>query len=286
MNIANSMSLRARINNFAKSKGVPPQFAIQSFFAERFLARIEKSPYAGNLALKGGLLMGAILGIEQRTTMDIDATVIGIRVDEAKIVEIIETVAATDMGDGVVFSRDDSQPSAITKDDDYGGYSMGLVAKFGTIRLSMSVDVTFGDTITPKAESRCFRSMLDGAASMRLLAYTVETLMAEKLQTILKRGVATTRPRDFYDLHMLCERGEYSKTILSEAVKATFTSRQSIEYFNVRKSIVAMISKSEFQRQQWSRYQRKNPYAAGVSFENVIDSLREILAQITWQSEI
>ena len=277
------MSLRARINNFAKAKGVSPQLALQSFFAERFLARIEKSSYVGNIALKGGTLLSAILGIEQRTTMDIDATIVGLRVDEAKIVEIVETIAATDAGDGVVFVRDKSLPLAITKDDEYGGYTIGLVAEFGTIRLPMGIDVTFGDTITPKAEPRDFMSILDGAVSIRLLAYTVETLMAEKLQTILKRGVATTRPRDFYDLYMLHARGDYSKATLSTAVKATFSNRHSEEYFNVRKEIVEMLSKSEFQRQQWLRYQKKTSYASEISFDDVIDALNKILCQVKWK---
>lgn len=280
------MSLRARINNFAKAKGVSPQLALQSFFAERFLARIEKSPYVGNIAVKGGTLLSAILGIEQRTTMDIDATVVGIQVDEAKIVEIVETIAATDTGDGIVFVRDKSLPLAITKDDEYGGYTIGLVAEFGTIRLPMGVDVTFGDTITPKAELRDFRSILDGTVSIRLLAYNIETLMAEKLQTILKRGVATTRPRDFYDLYMLHSRGGYSKRMLSRAVKATFTNRQSEEYFNARKKIVEMLSESGFQRQQWLRYQKKTPYASELSFDDVMDSLNKILSQVKWQPTI
>lgn len=283
MNIGNSMSLRARINNFAKAKGVSPQLALQSFFAERFLARIEKSSYVGNIALKGGTLLSAILGIEQRTTMDIDATIVGLNVDEAKIVEIVETIAAIDAGDGVVFVRDKSLPLAITKDDEYGGYTIGLVAEFGTIRLPMGIDVTFGDTITPKAEPRDFRSILDGAVSIRLLAYTVETLMAEKLQTILKRGVATTRPRDFYDLYMLHARGDYSKATLSTAVKATFSNRHSEEYFNARKEIVEMLSKSEFQRQQWLRYQKKTSYASEISFDDVIDALNKILCQVKWK---
>ena len=283
MNIGNSMSLRARINNFAKAKGVSPQLALQSFFAERFLARIEKSSYVGNIALKGGTLLSAILGIEQRTTMDIDATIVGLHVDEAKIVEIVETIAAIDAGDGVVFVRDKSLPLAITKDDEYGGYTIGLVAEFGTIRLPMGIDVTFGDTITPKAEPRDFRSILDGAVSIRLLAYTVETLMAEKLQTILKRGVATTRPRDFYDLYLLHTRGDYSKATLSTAVKATFSNRHSEEYFNARKEIVEMLSKSEFQRQQWLRYQKKTSYASEISFDDVIDALNKILCQVKWK---
>lgn len=181
MKAGNSMSLRARINNLAKTKGISPQLALQSFFAERFLARIEKSRYSKNLALKGGTLMSVLFGLEQRTTMDIDATVVGMRADETKI--------------------------------------------------------------------------------------------AEKLQTILKRGVGTTRPRDFYDLHMICKRGNYDRQILSNAVLATFENRASMEILANWREVVEAIKGSDFQRQQWERYKKKVSYAANIAFDEVISSL-------------
>ena len=209
MNRAGSMSLRARINNYAKRAGVSSQLALQGFFIERFLARIEKSTYAGNLVIKGGTLMCEILGLPQRTTMDVDATVVGLRVDEQTVVRIVESIASVDVGDGVSFSRDSTLQTPIAKDDEYGGWSIGLVAEFGTIRLPIGIDVTYGDAITPAPATREFSGVLDDKLRIKLLAYTVETLMAEKVQSILKRGVATTRPRDFYDLHMLvhCNSG-------------------------------------------------------------------------------
>ena len=280
MSNAKSMSLRARINNFSKKHGISPQLALQSFFAERFLARIAQSPYAGNLAIKGGALMSAILGIELRTTMDVDATIIGIRADEARIIEIVETIAAIDIGDGIVFTRDESIPTAITKDDEYGGYTIGLVARFGTIRLPIGVDVTFGDAITPKAESRDFRSLLDDAVSIRLKAYPVETLMAEKLQTILKRGVSMTRPRDFYDLYMLHARKEYDADVLSQAVKNTFTNRNSNESLLNCRTTMNAFKASDFQRDQWGRYTLKMPFAKGIAFDDVIASLEDIIAAL------
>ena len=280
MNNAKSMSLRARINNFSKRHGVSPQLALQSFFAERFLARIAQSPYAGNLAIKGGTLMSAILGIEQRTTMDVDATIIGIRADEAKIVEIVETIAAIDVGDGIAFTRDESIPTAIVKDDEYGGYTIGLVASFGTIRLPIGVDVTFGDAITPAAESRDFKSLLDDAVSIRLMAYPIETLMAEKLQTILKRGVSTTRPRDFYDLYMLHNRREYDTNVLAQAVKNTFTNRDSKDSLASWRTTINAVKTSAFQRDQWRRYTLKMPFAKDIAFDDVLVSLEEVLSAL------
>ncbi len=277
MNESGSMSLRARINNFAKEKGIAPQLALQSFFAERFLARLEKSPYANNVVVKGGTLVSAILGVAQRTTLDLDTTVVGMHVDERAAVAIVEAIAATDAGDGIVFSRDGSAPSGIVKDDGYGGWTIGLVASFGSIRLPIGVDVTFGDVITPCAAERTFGSILDGSVSIRVLAYTVETLMAEKLQTVLKRGVATTRPRDFYDLHMLRLRGEFDLETLATAVRETFANRNSAEYLEKGRKTLSSISESEFQRRQWLRYQKKAPYAAAVSFDDAMASLAVLL---------
>jgi predicted nucleotidyltransferase component of viral defense system len=280
MTDSQSMSLRARINNYARKEGVSPQLALQGFFIERFLARVERSRYSGNLAVKGGTLMCAILGLPQRTTMDVDATLLGIRADEETIVRIVEAVAAVDAGDGIRFHRDDSVQTAITKDDEYGGIGIGLVAEFGTIRLPIGIDVTYGDVITPAPEWRSFASVVDANVRIRVLAYTVETLMAEKIQSILKRGVATTRPRDFYDLHMLRLRKGYAPETLRTAVANTVRNRKSEDYFEKRTEILDAIAGSEFQRRQWDRYRKKYPYARGIGFDELMESLADILRQV------
>lgn len=170
MNRAGSMSLRARINNYANRERVSPQLALQGFFIERFLARIERSEYVGNLVIKGGTLMCSILGLPQRTTMDIDATVVGLRADETTVLRIVESVPSVDVGDGVSFRRDSAPQTSIVKDDEYGGWSVGLIAEFGTIRLPVSIDVTYGDAITPGAVPRDFAGILDDSLRIRLLA--------------------------------------------------------------------------------------------------------------------
>ena len=273
----NSMSLRARINNYAKAAGVSPQLALQGFFIERFLARIEKSAYAGNLVIKGGTLMCEILGLPQRTTMDIDATVIGVRADEQTIVRIVESIASVDVDDGVSFSRDSTVQTPIAKDDEYGGWSIGLVAEFGTIRLPIGIDVTYGDAITPAPATREFSGVLDGKLRIRLLAYTVETLMAEKVQSILTRGVATTRPRDFYDLHMLVHQGKFDCELFAKALQNTIANRNSGEYLKQWKETVDAIAASDFQKEQWVRYQRRMPYARDILFSDLIDSITSLM---------
>jgi len=267
---ARSMSIRAKINNFAKANGISPQHALQTFFAERFLARVEKSAYAANLAVKGGTLMSAILGVSQRTTMDVDATVIGMHADEDVIRKIVADVAATDVGDGIVFEVDLSHPGVITKDDEYGGYSISMHALLGTIRLPISVDLTFGDVITPKAEKRMITTILDDRVRISIYAYTVETLIAEKLQTVLHRGDANTRPRDFYDLYMLLERGVFDWDVLREAVANTFRNRHSEPYLSDWRKIVAAVAASGKMQKEWGRYRASAAYARGLEFASLI----------------
>lgn len=278
---AQSMSLRAKVNNFAKAKGLSPQHALQAFFAERLLARIEKSRYRKNLAVKGGTLMGAILGIAQRTTMDVDATVIGLRLDADSAKELVAEVAATDVGGGIRFEIDPSAPSAIAKDDDSGGFSVGLTASFGSIRLPIGIDLTVGDVITPKAERRRFATILDDRVEISVYAYTVETLIAEKLQTVLRRGDANTRPRDFYDLHMLKMRGGINLPMLRRAVIRTFKNRHSEDALQRWRTVLSVVDESEAMRRQWERYRASAPYAKGISFEATVRSVQEFLEMLT-----
>lgn len=278
---AQSMSLRAKVNNFAKAKGISPQHALQAFFAERLLARIEKSRYRKNLAVKGGTLMGAILGIAQRTTMDVDATVIGLHLDADSAKELVAEVAATDVGDGIHFEIDPASPNTIAKDDDYGGFSVGLTASFGSIRLPIGIDLTVGDVITPKAERRRFAAILDDRVKISVYAYTVETLIAEKLQTVLRRGDANTRPRDFYDLHMLKMRGGIDLPTLRRAVVRTFRNRHSEDALQRWRTVLSAVAESEAMRRQWERYRANAPYTKGISFEATVQSVQDFLEMLT-----
>ena len=275
---ARSMSVRARINNLAKELGIAPQHALQRYFTERFLARVAASPYANNLVIKGGALMSAILGVANRTTMDIDATIIGMKADESTIEGVVAEIAAIEVGDGIEFKVKPTRANAIRKDDDYGGYTVGLVASVGTIRLPIAIDVTFGDKITPRARKRKFSQILDGRSHITVLAYTVETVVAEKLQTVLSRGVANTRLRDFYDLHMLWARREFKAEILAKAIRNTFANRHSEEYWANRLQIVESLKVSQPLAEQWQRYCRKTPFARDIAYAQVVESIENLIA--------
>lgn len=271
---AQSMSIRAKANNLAKKIGIAPQAALQSYFAERFLARLAISNYSSRMAVKGGTLMSALFGIAERTTMDIDATLLGLPGEEASIRNVLTEICGIDASDGISFTVNGSEP--ITKDDEYGGYGFSLIAAIGTIRLPLGIDVTVGDAITPEPECLEIKPMLDESERIRLLAYTTESLLAEKLQTLLKRGALTTRPRDFYDIYKIVATQRYRPQILEKAIEATFRNRKSEALIPLKRNILAAIRKSPFIHDQWKRYTRQFRYASGISLDEVLNSVESL----------
>lgn len=279
--IARSMSIRARANNVAKGMGVAPQAVLQAYFAERFFARVAQSRFAQRVVLKGGMLMSAMLGMAERTTMDIDATVLGVRGEEEDLRAVVEAICAIDAGDGISFSVGHDAP--IRKDDEYGGFEFSIVACLGTIRLALGLDMTVGDVITPKPRLIDYRKVLDDGGVIHLLAYPVETLLAEKLQTILKRGAMSTRPRDFYDVFKVVVSQDYRVDVLRKAIDATFRNRKSEDLLQKWREIMDGVALSEIVRDGWRRYQRQFRYAQDVTFEDVLTSIHglfELLAKI------
>ncbi|MBR1835880.1 MAG: nucleotidyl transferase AbiEii/AbiGii toxin family protein [Kiritimatiellae bacterium] len=272
--VARSMGIRAKANNLAKKCGIAPQAALQAYFAERFLARLSQSDLGRNTAIKGGTLMSAMFGIAERTTMDIDATMIGLPGDETSIRNAVERICAVDAGDGIRFSVQDSAP--IRKDDDYGGFGFALLGQIGTIRLSIGLDVTVGDAITPAPAPFSFRQILDADGTIQLLAYTTESLLAEKLQTLLKRGAMTTRPRDFYDIHKLETSSRFDKDVFVSAVEATFRNRHSEALLPRRFDILESIRQSAVVKELWRKYQARFSYAAGISLDTALASAKNL----------
>lgn len=270
------MSVRAKANNLAKRLGIAPQAALQAWFAERFLARVSQSGHADRIVVKGGTLMTALFGLAERTTMDIDATVLETRGDEATLRAILAEICAVDTGDGIVFALGPGE--AIRKDDEYGGVGFSLVAALGTIRLSLGVDMTVGDAIVPGPEPLESANLFGEADRIRLWAYPTETLLAEKLQTILKRGELTTRPRDFYDIHKIVSSGRYRPDVFRRAVAATFQRRNSLELLPRKHGILDATAQSLFIRGMWQKYRNQFSYARDIPLESAMASVNQLLS--------
>ena len=270
------MSVRAKANNLAKRLGIAPQAALQAWFAERFLVRVSMSGHADRIVVKGGTLMAALFGLAERTTMDIDATVLDTRGDEATLREILAEICAVDAGDGIGFALGPGE--AIRKDDEYGGVGFSLVATLGTIRLPFGVDMTVGDAIVPGPEHLDGVGMFGEGDRIRLWAYPTETLLAEKLQTILKRGELTTRPRDFYDIHKIVSSGRYRPDVIRRAVMATFERRDSLALLPRKQAILDAVAQSPAISGIWQKYRKQFSYARDLPLEAVVSSVRELLA--------
>ncbi len=270
-----AMSLKGRIKNYAKSNNIAAQVVLQNYMFECFLVRLSVSEYSEKFVVKGGMLIAAIVGLDTRSTMDLDTTLRNLPLTEEKITEAVETICKIDMKDDVIFTVKSIEP--IRKDDIYGGYCVRLDAVYDTIITPLSIDVSTGDVITPDAVKYEFSGIFDEDIRISLWGYSIETVIAEKVETILRRGVFTTRPRDYYDVYILGTTQEYDKEIYKEALKATAEHRGSAEQISDVEGILKQISESDDLKDMWRKYQKKFSYASDISYEDVLEVLRKIV---------
>lgn len=270
-----AMSLKGRIKNYAKSNNIAAQVVLQNYMFECFLARLSVSKYNEKFVVKGGMLIAAVVGLDTRSTMDLDTTLRNLPLTEEKITEAVETICKIDMKDDVIFTVKSIEP--IRKDDIYGGYCVRLDAVYDTIVTPLSIDVSTGDVITPDAVKYEFSGIFDEDIRISLWGYSIETVIAEKVETILRRGVFTTRPRDYYDVYILGTTQEYDKEIYKEALRATAEHRGSAEQISDAEGILKQISESDDLKDMWRKYQKKFSYASDISYEDVLEVLRKIV---------
>ena len=270
-----AMSLKGRIKNYAKSNNIAAQVVLQNYMFECFLTRLSVSEYSEKFVVKGGMLIAAIVGLDTRSTMDLDTTLRNLPLTEEKILDAVNTICKIDMKDDVVFAVKSIEP--IRKDDIYGGYCVRLDAVYDTIVTPLSIDVSTGDVITPAAVKYEFSGIFDEDIQISLWGYNIETVIAEKVETILRRGVFTTRPRDYYDVYILGTTQEYDKEIYKEALKATAEHRGSTEQISDVDGILKQISESDDLKDMWRKYQKKFTYASDISYEDVLEVLRKIV---------
>ena len=272
----NDMSLKARIRNIATAKNVSATAVLQNYLISRFLFRLARSKYKDKFIIKGGMLISSIIGIGQRTTMDLDATLRYMQLEENSIRKAFEHICSVTDEDGIVFVFKSIAP---IRDDEYGGYRITFNAVLGKINAPMSMDITTGDVITPEVRLHEFTDMFEPDQRIKLPAYPTETVMAEKLETILSRGIANTRPRDFYDVFMLSAT-EYDQNALKEAFEATAKHRGSYNKIKDYTSIIDDIRSDQGMNQRWKVYQKKMSYADGISFNDTIERIQRLLSSM------
>ena len=270
-----AMSLKARIRNYAKENRIAAQVVLQNYMFERFLDRLSQSEYRDKFVIKGGMLVAAIVGLDIRSTMDLDTTLKGMPLTEEKIFDAVGTINRIDLRDGVSFETTSIAP--IRKDDIYGGFCVKINADYETMVTPLSIDISTGDIITPGAVLYEFGGIFDENVQIRLLGYNVESVMAEKVETILSRGVFNTRPRDYYDVFILSTTQIYDRQLFEAALRATAVHRGSTENIADRAGIIARISESRDLQDMWRKYQQRFPYASEIGYEAIINALRELL---------
>lgn len=272
----NAMSLKAVINNIAKENKVAAQSVLQTYMLERLLERISISKYKDNFILKGGMLISAMLGIDSRTTMDMDTTIKGFPLTHDNIENILNDICNIDLKDNVTFKI--NKIELIREDDDYGGYRVTFEANYNNqMPVIMKIDITTGDQITYREIEYSFSLMLEDR-KIQVWSYNVETIIAEKFEAVIKRGILGTRIRDFYDIHMLLNT--QSKNIntqtLKNAIISTAKHRDTLEEIQNWKSILDIIANNENMQKQWAGYQRDNFYAIDIKYEDLIESIRKV----------
>ncbi|MCL2588070.1 MAG: nucleotidyl transferase AbiEii/AbiGii toxin family protein [Oscillospiraceae bacterium] len=272
----NPMQLKALIKKKAEENRISAQLVMQNYMMERLLERISLSKYKQNFILKGGFLIAAIVGLDTRTTMDMDATVKGFPLTHESIRDIFDEICAITIEDDVTFTI--SRISDIREGDIYPGLRVHLTANYPPLAVPLAVDVTTGDKITPQAVEYSFRLMFDDR-SISVLAYNLETIFAEKLETVLSRNIANTRPRDFYDIHTLYAlHGESCDLmVLRKALDETTAHRGSGTILEQYREITQNIQDNAQMRGFWERYQKDYEYAVDISFDDVCDSILMIM---------
>lgn len=269
------MQLKAQIKNLALINHVPAQAVLQNFMLERLLERISISKYKDRVVLKGGMLIASMVGINSRTTMDMDATLRGYPLSEEMIRAAFIDICAIHLDDEVTLTFDHVIP--IRDNDEYGGYRVSVIAKYETINTPLKVDVTTGDIITPAAIRYAFHSNFENKL-IEIWAYNSETILAEKVETILRRSALNTRPRDFYDVYIIMktQRSVIDKEVFRTALNATSQKRGSLSALQDKEIILRTIHLDATMRQRWERYCEDNYYAKGIKFDEVIEVLIDI----------
>ncbi len=275
----NAMQLKAVIKNIAKEKHISAQLVMQNYMLERLLERISVSKYQRNFILKGGFLIAAMVGLDTRATMDMDATIKGLPVNESTIREIFEEICKIELADDVSFHF--RSIGEIREGDQYAGYRVSLSADYPPMAVPLKLDITTGDKITPKEITYRFKLLLEDR-SISVLAYNLETVMAEKIETVISRGDQNTRPRDYYDIYILTKL-QYSNIdigTLKEALVATVEKRGSKMVLKDYRRIMDTVKNSQIMQKQWDNYRKDFEYAAEIAFVDVCDTIAQLMESL------
>lgn len=270
--IHTSRQLKALVRNISKGDSGKAQVIIRNYVMERFLERLSLSQYRNIMILKGGTLVAAMVGLDNRSTMDVDATLKNLPLNEDNARKIVEEITAIHIEDGMIFEIKSVTP--IMDEADYPGIRIMLDTAIETMHTPLKIDFSTGDVITPREVSYSFRLLFE-ERTISILAYNLETVLAEKLETLLARGTANTRMRDYYDIYVLTNTQEHNidNATLKEAFVNTSAKRGSIGLLSDAHLILKEVAESTVLIDRWENYQHKFDYAADVLWADVMESV-------------
>ncbi len=270
-----SEQIKGAIRNISKKTGVNPNSLLQMCLFEGILEKLSKSKYSENFILKGGLLISSLIGVDMRSTMDMDITLRGIPLNEISIRKILNEILAIEIDADIEYKLIKLSP--IRQEDMYEDFCASISCIFGKINASLNIDITTGDVITPREMNYSYSKILE-EGRIPIMTYTIETILAEKFETISSRNISTTRARDFYDLYMIYSifKDKINKDVLKKAIERTSKYRGSFETALQYREIVELFRESETSKELWKKYIQNNPYAKNVDFLDTISVYEEI----------
>ena len=280
MRTKNTMQLKARVNSMAKEAGIPAQALMQSYLLERLLERLSRSKWRDNVIIKGGVLISSLVGVRSRTTMDLDTTVRGFALTHESAERAFRDIATVQADDDWKFEFDRTED--IRETDEYAGIRVHLKGIYASMVVPLTVDVTTGDRITPDAVEYSYPLLFD-EGDISLMAYPIETVLVEKLETVVSRGVANTRPRDFYDIHVLLgvKRSDIDMETLRNTLASTCEKRNSQAAIERWAELLDDVAGDAVMQAQWVKYVRKNPFAKRISLQECCETAKAVLEELT-----
>ena len=271
--ITTSMQLKAKIRNLSGGDNDRARVLIRTFIMERFLERVALSPYRDKFILKGGMLVASMVGLEARATMDIDTTMQAMPLTMENARSVIEDILRVDVQDGVSFTI--TKVSDIMEEHDYPGIRFMLEATLDKMRQAIKIDISTGDVITPHDVPYSYKLMFEDR-TLSLRSYNLETLLGEKLETIMARETANTRMRDFYDIHVLMQQTPIDHKVLHDAFMATSMKRNTTDMLPRFDSILEEVKTDPAMQDMWNKYRRDNFFVGELTWDEVNESVRKL----------
>ncbi len=275
--IKTARQLKDLIRNLSREKSADAQLLMRNYMMERFLERISLSEYRDKFILKGGMLVAAMVGLDARSTMDLDATVKGANVNVEDIENLISAIVSVPIDDGVKFQL--KSISEIMDEAEYPGIRVSMTTTFDGVVTPLKIDISTGDAITPREVRYSFKLMLEDR-SIDIWAYNLETVLAEKLETIITRTTTNTRMRDFYDIYILDQLhgNTLNRQTLYDALLATAKKRGTERHLAEAVDVLNEVESSPVMQKLWESYRRKFSYAADLEWSIIMGAVRSLYA--------